>query len=269
MNIDEMIRRKIELGYSNEKIAELSGVPLGTVQKIFSGRTKSPRFQTLDALAKVLEDTKSRVEYTSTSGMIDMVAEKSTYGTSALNIKGKNIEDYLNLPEGARIELVDGVFYDMASPSFVHQQISGLIYNVLCNHVNKYGGSCIPSIAPTDVQLDGDDKTMVQPDVLVVCDREKIIKERVVGAPDLVIEVLSPSNWYMDMVRKLIKYKNAGVREYWIILPDQKLVMVYNFAVTAEFKEYTFENKVPVAIWDNKCEVNFAEIYEKIKFLYD
>ena len=281
MTISDMIQRKKELGYSNEKISELSGVPLGTVQKIFSGRTKTPRYATLQSLSLVLED-KNKSFQKNTSNAINMVAEPFTYGihisddkqrhnsiTSETSMTGKTLDDYLALPEGTRMEMIDGIFYDMASPTVIHQRIALLLGSMFDNFIRKNQGSCLTSIAPTDVQLDGDDKTMVKPDVLVVCDRNKIIKERIIGAPDLIVEILSPSNWQMDMVRKLLKYKHAGVREYWIVLPEHKLIMVYNFEKTTEFKEYTFEEKVPVSIWKNKCKIDFKLIYDNIKFLYE
>jgi len=264
MTIQEMIEEKKKLGLSNKIISDLSGVPLGTVQKIFSGSTTTPRYETLQALQSLFNRNPSP----------DMVMEGSTYnvGTSAIkktdDRNDKTLDDYMALPEGTRIEMIDGVFYDMAAPTFIHQRIGAMIFNVFENFVNANGGPCVPSIAPTDVQLDSDDKTMVQPDVLVVCDRKKIIKARVVGAPDLIVEVLSPSNWYMDMLRKKKKYQAAGVREYWIVIPEQKTVLVYDFEKSSEEIEYTFEDKVPVAIWDNKCEVDFKFIDDKISFLY-
>ena len=265
MTVDEMIKLKKEFGFSYQYISEKSGVPLGTVQKIFGGFTESPRYSTLQALSSVFEDVNMDN---------DMVMETGHYnvGTSAIKIdsyENKTLEDYLALPEGTRIELIDGVFYDMAAPTFVHQRIGAIICSMFENFIDENGGPCIPSVAPTDVQLDCDDKTMVQPDVLVVCDRDKIIKARVVGAPDLIVEVLSPSNWYMDVIRKKNKYQNAGVREYWIVLPDDKKVLVYNFEESSDPVEYTFEDKVPVAIWGGKCEVDFKTIYSKIEFLYD
>ena len=269
MTIDEMIQRKKEMGYSNKQLSELSGVPLGTIQKVFSGNTETPRYQTMQALSKVLE--KKGYSYERSEAINEVVKETASYssGSSAITMTGKTMEDYLALPEGTRIEMIDGVFYDMAAPTVIHQRIGLMIFNAFENHINKNGGKCITSAAPTDVQLDCDDKTMVQPDVLIVCDRDKIIKARVVGAPDLIVEVLSPNNWYMDIIRKKDKYQNAGVREYWIVLPEQKKVLVYYFERSSEYIEYSFEDKIPVAIWDNKCEVDFNFIYSKVEFLYD
>ena len=135
------------------------------------------------------------------------------------------------------------------------------------NYIDANNGTCIPFVAPFDVQLDCDEKTMVQPDLLIVCDRNKITKERLVGAPDLVVEILSPSSWYHDTTRKLLKYKKAGVREYWIVMPHCQKVLVYDFAKSDLPVEYSFEDEVPVGIWDEKCRVDFRKIQEKIQFL--
>ncbi|SEF70697.1 Endonuclease, Uma2 family (restriction endonuclease fold) [Eubacterium ruminantium] len=272
--IDEMLIMKKEYGLSSQLIATVSGVPLSTVQKVFSGITSTPRHQTIIALSKAFDNICAPI--VPSFHNTDMVAETSSYGneygTGALKInsyENKTLKDYLALPEGTRIEMIDGVFYDMAAPTFLHQRIGGIIFNIFENFIDANGGPCVPSIAPTDVQLDCDDKTMVQPDVLVVCDRNKIIKARVVGAPDLIIEVLSPSNWYMDTNRKLKKYKNAGVREYWIIIPEEKLIWVYEFAKSDKSTEYTFNDTIPVGIWDGRCKVDFKKIFEKISFLYE
>ena len=187
----------------------------------------------------------------------------------------KTIEDYLALPEERRVELIDGVFYDMEAPSYVHQIIALKIHQILLNHVEKNGGSCMPFAAPADVQLFWDsDKTMVQPDVFVVCNRDQLTMNRLLGAPDLVMEVISPWSRWRDADLKLRKYREAGVREYWIIFPKEKKVLVYLFEksdATGDIvpTEYTFADRVPVGIWDGKCEVDFAEIYERCKFLYD
>ena len=261
MTIEEMKRRKRELGYSFNKLSELSGVPVGTLQKIFSGETSSPRYNTIQAISEVLSDAPAEEVHelseafvlTSGKALPDRYYEGE-----------KTIDDYIALPEGTRVELIDGKFYDMAAPTTIHQSISFEICYLLKNYVSRNGGKCVPFVAPTDVQLDCDNKTMVQPDVLVVCDRDKITKPRIVGAPDFIVEVLSPSNWYHDTQRKLWKYKQAGVREYWIVMPEQMKIHVYEFEKSDEPTIYTFDAEIPVGIWDGKCRVDFKKIYDTI-----
>ena len=192
----------------------------------------------------------------------------ATGGANALDMssyENKTIEDYLNLPEGERVELIDGIFYDMAAPSIKHQLISFDLTCYLRIFIDENNGGCIPLVSPVDVQLDCDDKTIVQPDVMVLCDRNKLTKERIIGAPDLIVEVLSPSNWYNDTTRKLLKYKKAGIREYWIVMPENLKVLVYFFEKSDLPVEYSFKDEVPVNIWEGKCKIDFNMIYEKIK----
>ena len=186
----------------------------------------------------------------------------------------KTLEDYLALPEDVRVELIDGVFYDMAAPNTMHQMISDEINYSLKSFVKKNQGKCITFAASVDVQLFRDAKTVVQPDILVVCNRDRITRQRVQDAPDLVVEVASPSNWRMDALIKRQKYFEAGVREYWIVFPEDKRILVYRFEAgegrdCPEPEEYTFADKVPVGIWDGACQVDFAEIYEAVRFLYE
>ena len=278
MTINELKAKKKEYGFSCEYIAEKSGVPVSTVRKIFSGVTPTPRRGTLEALCTFfnslavpnkdgtyIEDVPEYSFVCEDSGEYDVIN-----GTAALKLEdynNKTLEDYLALPEGIRVELIDGVFYDMASPTTIHQRIGGQIYTQLNFFVDANNGSCVPFIAPTDVQLDCDDKTIVEPDVFVVCDRDKITKPRIVGAPDFIVEVLSPSNWYHDTQRKLWKYKQAGVREYWIVMPEQMKIHVYEFEKSDEPTIYTFDAEIPVGIWDGKCRVDFKKIYDKISFM--
>ena len=270
MTIEEMKRRKKELGYSYEKISELSGVPVGTLQKIFSGETSSPRYKTIMALSNVLGDKDNIYEVNESAGAYNanyLKGQKNDASTSIYEGE-KTLDDYLALPEGTRIELIDGKFYDMAAPTTIHQSIGFEICYLFKNYVSKKGGKCVPFVAPTDVQLDCDNRTMVQPDVLVVCDRNKITRARIVGAPDLVVEVVSPANMVTDVMIKLFKYKNAGVREYWIVYPDEKRVTVFDFAKDIGPKDYSFEDTIPVAIWDGDCKIDFSYIYSQIEFMY-
>ena len=186
----------------------------------------------------------------------------------AYNIGDKTLEDYLSLPEGTRMELIDGVFYDMAAPTTVHSIITGALFNKLTNFVDQNHGSCMPFAAPTDVQLDMDDKTIVQPDIFVVCKKEQVQLARIYGAPDFVIEIVSPSNWYVDVLKKKVKYEGAGVREYWMVFPKEEKITVCRFDDNIQ-TDYSFHDIVPVGIWNGKCEIDFAEISKKLQFFGD
>ena len=109
----------------------------------------------------------------------------------------------------------------LAAPSSGHQAFGGYIFKILLDYVLTHKGSCVPLMSPIDVRLDEDDQTAVQQDVLIVCDRNKFQNGRVFGAPDFLVEVLSPSTRKKDMYLKLFKYMNAGVREYWIVDPEK------------------------------------------------
>lgn len=186
----------------------------------------------------------------------------------AYSIGDKTIEDYLALPEGTRVELIDGVFYDMAAPTTVHGVIAGAIFHKLMNFVDQNHGSCMPFAAPTDVQLDMDDKTIVQPDIFVVCHEERVQLARIYGAPDFVIEIVSPSNWYVDVLKKKMKYERAGVKEYWMVFPKEEKITVCRFEENTQ-TDYSFHDKVPVGIWNGKCEIDFADVLKKLEFLKD
>ena len=179
------------------------------------------------------------------------------------------LEDYYALPDEQRVELIDGAFYDMASPSSIHQLISGKIFKCFDDYIEQNRGDCIALYAPLDVQLDCDDKTMVQPDVMIVCDREKLKEHAVYGAPDLVIEVLSKSTRKKDCCKKLEKYVEAGVREYWMVDPDKKKVVVYTMDEEEWVTIYGFDDIVPVGIFNGKCKVDFAQIEKSVRFLYE
>ena len=269
MTIEEMRERKRELGYTNQMISDRTGIPLSTVQKIFAGATTSPRRETVLALEALL-DPHSRIKYEEVNKTTGSLREPaSVYSGNVGRMKDKRIvesshiltgsaigpytlEDYLLLPEDRRVELIDGVFYDMASPTTIHQSIAGFLYTKFLDYVMKNKGPCYPFIAPVDVQLDCDDKTVIQPDVLIVCDRSKYRNGRVFGAPDLVVEVLSPSSKKKDMQIKLSKYYDAGVREYWIVDPEKKILVQYDMEHMELPSVYNAESTIPVLIWNGE-----------------
>lgn len=182
------------------------------------------------------------------------------------------VEDYYALPDDERVELIDGVLYDMASPAVIHQWIAAKLANEFDRYIEDKGGDCVALAGPVDVQLDRDDRTMVVPDVLILCDRDKLKKQVIYGAPDLVVEVLSPSTKKKDRTIKLRKYCLAGVREYWMVDPREKKVEVYIFQapdILTPPKVYGFEDSIPVGIYGGDCVVDFAKIYRRIQSLYD
>ncbi len=264
MTVQEMMEQKRLLGYSYGKVAELSGLPIGTVQKVLGGITKSPRHETLEALEKAFPAAaeKERVQQ-------NMVREAAfAYGRERR--QGMyTLRDYYAQPADRRVELIDGVFYDMAAPSILHQMIGGEIYNTLREYIRRNKGECVAAFAPLDVQLDRDNRTMVQPDVLVVCDRKKLQNGLIYGAPDFVVEIVSKSTRKKDGIQKLAKYANADVREYWVVDPDRRAVVVYDLEHDELPRVYGFAHVVPVAIFHGDCVVDFTEIAQYTQFLYD
>ena len=140
-----------------------------------------------------------------------------------------DIDDIYSLPEGERAELIDGQLYMMAPPNTGHQRIIGKLYNKIQNHIDSKKGSCEALMAPFAVFLNEDDRTYVEPDISVVCDSSKIDDMGCHGAPDWIIEIVSPSSRRMDYMIKLFKYRSAGVREYWIVDPEKNRLLIYNF----------------------------------------
>ena len=260
MNIQEMKEKKKEKGYTNEQIAELSGVPLGTVQKIFGGATTSPRYDTLKALEKIFLPMERERYYAS------VVKDAS----AAYTVKRQGeytVEDYYALPDEQRAELIDGVLYDMASPETLHQMVGGYIYARFLEFISKNKGNCIPLIAPLDVQLDCDDKTMLQPDVVILCDIDRMKVRCIYGAPDFVLEVISKSTRLRDYGKKLSKYMDAGVKEYWIVDPYQKRIMVYEFNKEIFPVIYGIDADIPVSLYDGRLTINLAALIKKIEKL--
>lgn len=274
MTIEEMKQIKEERGYSLAQLSEYSGVPLGTLQKIFSGQTAKPRKSTLDAIEKVLLGEESIYQgkaYTyqleSSEAQADCVREAAAYHTKFVEKKQGEytLEDYYALPEERRVELIDGVIYDMSSPLFVHQIIAGEVYAQIREYIEKNKGECVPVIAPVDVQLDCDNKTMVQPDVMIICDAKKIRRFGIFGAPDFILEVLSDSTRKKDLTLKLSKYIESGVREYWIIDPKKKLLLTYDFTEEGMPCIYPLKGKAGLAIYEEKLKINLEKIVEIIE----
>ena len=161
-------------------------------------------------------------------------------------------DDYYNLPENVRAELIDGQFYDMAAPSRIHQRILNFLNTEINIYIRSKDGSCEVYPAPFAVKLFNDRKTVVEPDISVICDPNKLTDQGCTGAPDWIIEIVSPSTSSHDYVRKLNLYMDAGVKEYWIVDPAKKSVYVYHLEETKfETTAYTFHDKIKVNLYDD------------------
>lgn len=170
------------------------------------------------------------------------------------------IEDYYAWPKEERIELIDGVVYVMDAPGFVHQRLVGEIFSQLDAYFEKKGGDCIPLISPVDVRLDCDDKTMVQPDLVILCDRDKIKRWGIMGAPDFILEILSPSTRRKDSLKKLQKYGDAGVKEYWILDPQRKTLLTYDFTDDWLPRLYPLTGTAGIALYGGELQIDLEEI---------
>ena len=159
------------------------------------------------------------------------------------------IDDIYALPDGERAELIDGKIYYMAPPGWKQQRISSYLHNQIYNYINSNNGKCEVLAAPFAVFLSEDDINYLEPDISVICDISKLDEKGCHGAPDWVIEIVSPSSRPMDYYKKLFKYRTAKVREYWVVDPDRKIVTVYNFEKDI-MEEYSFTEEVPVGIYE-------------------
>lgn len=171
------------------------------------------------------------------------------------------LEQYKALPENRRAEVFDGIVYDMESPSQIHQTLSMELSNTLYNYLKNKKGSCQVFSAPFDVKLSDRPLTIVQPDIMVICDKNKLDGKRCNGTPDFIVEIVSPVNPSDDYIRKLYYYKNAEVREYWIVDPPRKTVTVNYFEGNIVSVQYPFDSTIKVNIYGD-LYINFSDISE-------
>lgn len=165
--------------------------------------------------------------------------------------KTYTIDDIYALPEGQRAELIDGRMYMMAPPSTNHQRISYSFARKISDYIDRKGGNCEVFLAPFAVFLNQDDKNYVEPDISVICDKDKLDDQGYHGAPDWIVEVTSPSNPQNDYGIKLFKYRTAGVREYWIVNPQKKSVTVFDLEKDEKSNQYNFDDNIPSCIYED------------------
>lgn len=176
-----------------------------------------------------------------------MLQLKTTYYTS---------DDYWNLPEGEHAELINGQLYMMAPPNRLHQKILSDLHYQIKDYIKQNNGSCEVYPAPFAVNLTGNDKTWVEPDISVICDKNKLSDRGCEGAPDWIIEIVSPSSQGHDYLQKLLLYQKSDVKEYWIVNPMKRTVMVYKFVSgDHDATAYSFCDVIPVGIYDDNFTI--------------
>ncbi|WP_044913089.1 Uma2 family endonuclease [Butyrivibrio sp. WCE2006] len=286
MTIEEMNKIKESRGYSFAQLSDYTGVPVVTLQRIFAGATRNPRKATLDAIEKVLMgdesvytgrayayEQNSSVSYPeyeeATAGLSEkefVYGDRSVSGFRRKKDGDYTVNDYYSLSKDKWVELIDGSLYDLAVPGPVHQMISGLVFECVHNFIRKNNIPDIVIYAPVDVQFEGDDKTVVKPDIIIVCDRNKVKDKGIFGAPDFIMEIIAPDTRRRDMFVKSDKYCKAGVKEYLMIDPKKRVLISYNFMdedvtpVTVPLK-----GEYEISLYEGKLKLNLDEISRIIK----
>ncbi len=168
---------------------------------------------------------------------------------AARELESYTVEDIYALPDGMRAELVDGQIYYMAPPSTKHQRLLNFINTEINMYIRKNHGKCEVFPAPFAVFLNKDNSNYVEPDISVICDASKLDEKGCYGAPDWIVEIVSPGNKTMDYFTKLFQYRAAEVREYWIVDSAKQMTAVYRFE-QGIMEEYSFGEDIPVGIFD-------------------
>lgn len=176
--------------------------------------------------------------------------------------------DYMAYSENERVEIIDGHIYAMSpAPSRIHQEIISTLVIEIGNYIKSSKGPCKVYPVPFDVFLFDEEtldscRNIVQPDISVICDKNKLTDKGCAGAPDFIVEVVSPYNPSSDYVRKLSLYEHFKVREYWIVNPMNENILVYRLDENMHYsapETYTFKDKIKVGIYEN-LQINFADI---------
>ena len=168
------------------------------------------------------------------------------------------VRDIEALPEGERAELNDGKMYMMATPALTHQELLMWLSATIWNYIRDKRETCKVLPAPFAVYIKDDEHNYVEPDVTVICDMDKLDEKGCHGAPDWAIEIVSPSSKTMDYIRKCALYEQAGVREYWIVDPEERSVLVYSFEHGTS-GQYTFFEPVKAGIYEDLI-LDFEEV---------
>lgn len=295
MKVDEIRERKKKLKLTTYQLALLAELPQGTVSKILTGETKNPSYLTIEKLDETLlkEEMKVRMEAYVTA-MQEYFAEhpedignqakfeaiyrekynldgapipyavsrddmSNLHGNLALNDYRMKASELHKMGENREFELIDGnlIISEMAGVS--HQRMVKKLGRAISDFIDENHGICEVFDVGVNVYLDENEYTLVIPDITVICNPDRITEKGIEGAPDFVIEVVSPSTRQTDYHKKLHKYMDVGVTEYWIVDMDREMVSVCINGEPMQVTIYSFTDEIPVYIYDGKLRVAIGE----------
>ena len=173
------------------------------------------------------------------------------------------LKDIYALPERERAELIDGQIYMIGAPSRIHQKLVSEFTQAIGQYIKSHNDSCDVYPAPFAVFITRDDKNYVEPDIIVICNKSKLSDRGCEGAPEFIIEIVSPGSRRMDYNKKTALYADAGVREYWIVDPDKRRTTIYRYEEDAAPMIAPFDQTLTVGIYGD-LEINIAEFLKEI-----
>ena len=297
MDIKDLKERKKALKLTTAKLAYMADLPVGTVSKIMTGETKNPSYATIEKLDKILlheemlqrldhyknallnyikdhpEETvdqykfeKSyRTEYNLNDDPIPFSSKKTdpseSFGNLAIgSTVGISLDLYRKIGEDRQLELIDGHIIVNEAPGVSHQLMVQGLAGMIEEYIKKNNGNCWVFSAGVNVMPDEDMNTSVIPDLVILCNDDILKEERIIGAPDWIIEVASKSTRQRDYNTKMHKYMCAGVREYWVVDPLKEKVSVFIQGEPMMVYVYGFSDEIPVSIYNNDLKIRVGQI---------
>lgn len=293
MNKPDFKTRKKALSLTTAEVALLAELPVSTVSKIMTGETKCPTEITIEKIDAALskEEARWRLEayllaikdycmehkkekfdssefeqvYRKKHDLEDKPISEANSKSESYPIwgnvavkrqKSTSVKDFFKMSvENRWIELVDGKIIINEAPGMAHQMLVKSINKQIEHFIDENHGDCQAFDVGVNVQLDANEDTILIPDILVICDKSKIKDFGILGAPDWVIEVVSPSTRHYDYKKKTYKYLNHGVREVWLVDPEKKVIVTYVDGEYMMSHLYQFGDEVPVSIYDERLKI--------------
>jgi len=278
MDAKELKLRKKALGLTTAQVALMCELPVGTVSKIFTGETKNPSYLTIDKIDRVLahEEMLARVRAYVDAILayikdhpdedVDQIKFEKNYrsehGLDNAHMGKVTVQMLDEIGEDRRIELIDGHLIINEYPNMRHQMLVQNLGRKIDDYIRSNNGKCRAFSVGVNVFIDEDDYTLVGPDIVVLCDDSRMNEMGIVGPPDWVIEVTSPSTRGRDYGKKMHKYMDGGVREYWIIDLEKEKVTTYIEGEPMMAYVYSFEDEIPVYIYCGELKIRVNEVDE-------